>query len=72
MAGFDARDSTSLDEPVPRYSQIVTEPWENVTIGVPESFFDEGLDADNAKALRAALAELEKPRSSAPRSRASS
>jgi aspartyl-tRNA(Asn)/glutamyl-tRNA(Gln) amidotransferase subunit A len=60
MAGFDARDSTSLDEPVPRYSQIVTEPWENVTIGVPESFFDEGLDADNAKALRAALAELEK------------
>ncbi len=26
MAGFDARDSTSLDEPVPRYSQIVDEP----------------------------------------------
>jgi aspartyl-tRNA(Asn)/glutamyl-tRNA(Gln) amidotransferase subunit A len=60
MAGFDARDSTSLDEPVPRYSQIVGEPWEEITIGVPESFFDEGLDADNAKALRAALAELEK------------
>ncbi len=60
MAGFDERDSTSLDEPVPRYSQIVNEPWENVTIGVPESFFDDGLDADNAKALRAALAELEK------------
>jgi aspartyl-tRNA(Asn)/glutamyl-tRNA(Gln) amidotransferase subunit A len=60
MAGFDARDSTSLDEPVPRYSKIVGEPWEEITIGVPESFFDEGLDADNAKALRAALAELEK------------
>jgi aspartyl-tRNA(Asn)/glutamyl-tRNA(Gln) amidotransferase subunit A len=60
MAGFDARDSTSLDEPVPRYSQIVNEPWSDVTIGVPESFFDAGLDADNAQALRAALAELEK------------
>jgi aspartyl-tRNA(Asn)/glutamyl-tRNA(Gln) amidotransferase subunit A len=60
MAGFDARDSTSLDEPVPRYSQIVGEPWDDVTIGVPESFFDDGLDADNAKALRVALAELEK------------
>jgi aspartyl-tRNA(Asn)/glutamyl-tRNA(Gln) amidotransferase subunit A len=60
MAGFDARDSTSLDEPVPRYSQVVNEPWENVTIGVPESFFDDGLDADNAAAVRAALAELEK------------
>ena len=60
MAGFDERDSTSLDEPVPRYSQIVGEPWDDITIGVPESFFDDGLDADNAKALRAALAELEK------------
>jgi aspartyl-tRNA(Asn)/glutamyl-tRNA(Gln) amidotransferase subunit A len=60
MAGFDARDSTSLDEPVPAYSQLVAEPWDDVTIGVPESFFDEGLDADNAAAVRAALAELEK------------
>jgi aspartyl-tRNA(Asn)/glutamyl-tRNA(Gln) amidotransferase subunit A len=60
MAGFDPRDSTSLDERVPRYSQIVGEPWENVTIGVPESFFDDGLDPDNAKALRAALDELTK------------
>src|SRR5688572_10076117 len=60
MAGFDVRDSTSLDEPVPRYSQLVNEPWENLTIGVPESFFDSGLDAANAKAVRAALAEFEK------------
>jgi aspartyl-tRNA(Asn)/glutamyl-tRNA(Gln) amidotransferase subunit A len=60
MAGFDERDSTSLDEPVPRYSQVVNEPWEDVTIGVPESFFDDGLDADNAQALRVALAELTK------------
>jgi aspartyl-tRNA(Asn)/glutamyl-tRNA(Gln) amidotransferase subunit A len=60
MAGFDERDSTSLEAPVPRYSQIVNEPWEDVTIGVPDNFFDEGLDEGNATALRAALAELEK------------
>ena len=60
MAGFDERDSTSLDEPVPQYSKIVNEPWERVRIGVPESFFEKGLDADNATALRAALKELEK------------
>ncbi len=59
MAGFDARDSTSLEDPVPRYSQLLGDPWEDVTIGVPEKFFD-GLDADNAAAVRAALAELEK------------
>jgi aspartyl-tRNA(Asn)/glutamyl-tRNA(Gln) amidotransferase subunit A len=60
MAGFDERDSTSLDDAVPRYSQLIGEPWENVTIGVPESFFDEGLDADNATVVRAALKDLEK------------
>jgi aspartyl-tRNA(Asn)/glutamyl-tRNA(Gln) amidotransferase subunit A len=60
MAGFDARDSTSLDEPVPPYTAIANESWERLTIGVPEEFFDKGLDADNAAALRAALAELEK------------
>jgi aspartyl-tRNA(Asn)/glutamyl-tRNA(Gln) amidotransferase subunit A len=60
MAGLDERDSTSLDEPVPRYSQVVNEPWEPITIGVPENFFDDGLDPDSAAALRAALAEFEK------------
>jgi aspartyl-tRNA(Asn)/glutamyl-tRNA(Gln) amidotransferase subunit A len=60
MAGFDERDSTSLDEPVPPYAAIANEPWEKLTIGVPEEFFDEGLDSDNATVLRAALAELEK------------
>ena len=69
MAGFDARDSTSLDEPVPRYSQIVGEPWENVTIGVPESFFDDGLDAGQcdgaargARGAREARREVEEHR----------
>ena len=59
MAGFDERDSTSLDDPVPPYSKLVHEKWDNVTIGVPESFFD-GLESENAAAVRAALAELQK------------
>jgi len=45
---------------VPSYSKAVEEPWEKIKIGVPESFFDEGLVADVAAAVRAALAELEK------------
>ena len=60
IAGFDERDSTSLDDSVPPYSKLVGEPWDDVTIGVPESFFDAGLDADNAAAVRAALKELTK------------
>jgi aspartyl-tRNA(Asn)/glutamyl-tRNA(Gln) amidotransferase subunit A len=60
MAGFDERDSTSLEDPVPRYSAVIAEAWEKITIGVPENFFDDGLDADCAAAIRAALAEIEK------------
>jgi len=60
IAGFDPRDSTSLEDPVPRYSQIIHQPWENITIGIPENFFDDGLDPDNATVLHAALRELEK------------
>jgi len=60
IAGLDERDSTSLDEPVPRYSEIIEEPWEGVTIGVPENFFDAGLDAEVAATTRAALKEFEK------------
>jgi aspartyl-tRNA(Asn)/glutamyl-tRNA(Gln) amidotransferase subunit A len=60
MAGFDERDSTSLDEPVPRYSQQLGGRFDDLRIGVPENFFDAALDADNAAAVRAALRELEK------------
>ena len=60
IAGFDARDSTSLEEDVPPYSQLIDAPWERVTIGVPENFFEEGLDAGVAAAVHAALREYEK------------
>ena len=60
MAGFDANDSTSLDDPVPDYVADIATPWERVRIGVPESFFDDGLDEGNAAAVRGGLDVLEK------------
>jgi aspartyl-tRNA(Asn)/glutamyl-tRNA(Gln) amidotransferase subunit A len=60
MAGFDPRDSTSLADPVPDYSACLTTPWEAIRIGVPENFFDDGLDADVAAAVRDGLAVFEK------------
>jgi aspartyl-tRNA(Asn)/glutamyl-tRNA(Gln) amidotransferase subunit A len=60
MSGFDERDSTSLEEPVPAYSDALAEPLYDFTIGVPDNFFDEGLDPENATLVRAALGELEK------------
>jgi aspartyl-tRNA(Asn)/glutamyl-tRNA(Gln) amidotransferase subunit A len=60
MAGFDERDSTSLDEPVPDYAAEIAQPLGSVTIGVPESFFDDGLDAGTGAAVREAITGLEK------------
>ena len=60
MAGFDANDSTSLPDPVPNYPDELQTPWEKLRIGVPENFFDDGLDADNAAAVRASLEVFEK------------
>jgi len=59
MAGFDERDSTSLTDEVPDLVGGLTESIDGVRIGVPENFFDDGLAADNAAAIRAALSELE-------------
>jgi aspartyl-tRNA(Asn)/glutamyl-tRNA(Gln) amidotransferase subunit A len=58
LAGFDERDSTSLDEPVPDYAEHLRTPWENIKIGVPTNFFDSGLGEANAAVVREALEAL--------------
>jgi len=60
MAGHDERDSTSLADPVPDYAAELEQAWDGLTIGVPENFFDAGLDQNNAACVRQALGELEK------------
>ncbi len=56
IAGLDERDSTSRStSPCRTTRKIIDEPWERVTIGVPESFFDAGLDPEVASTIRAAL-----------------
>jgi aspartyl-tRNA(Asn)/glutamyl-tRNA(Gln) amidotransferase subunit A len=60
MAGFDDRDSTSLEEPMPSATAALTTDWESIRIGVPEEFFDGGLDPANAACVNEAIAELEK------------
>ena len=49
MAGHDPRDSTSVDAPVPDYTQGLDAPLDGLRIGVPAEFFDEGLDAGTAE-----------------------
>ena len=60
MAGFDERDSTSIDRPVPDYSAALEAPLTGLRIGLPAEYFNAGLDAAVGDAVRAALAELER------------
>jgi aspartyl-tRNA(Asn)/glutamyl-tRNA(Gln) amidotransferase subunit A len=60
MAGFDERDSTSLDRPVEDYARDLDKPLNGLRIGLPKEFFGEGCDAEVMAAVRAAIAEYEK------------
>jgi aspartyl-tRNA(Asn)/glutamyl-tRNA(Gln) amidotransferase subunit A len=54
MAGFDPKDSTSIDTPVPDYSAALGEPLAGLKIGLLREFFD-GLEARNAALIHDAL-----------------
>jgi aspartyl-tRNA(Asn)/glutamyl-tRNA(Gln) amidotransferase subunit A len=60
MAGFDERDSTSLDRPLEDYARDLDKPLNGLRIGLPREFFGEGCDAEVMAAVRAAIAEYEK------------
>jgi aspartyl-tRNA(Asn)/glutamyl-tRNA(Gln) amidotransferase subunit A len=59
MAGFDERDSTSIDHPVPDYVAGLGESLAGLRVGVVRQHFDAGLDDDCAAAVRESLAVLE-------------
>ncbi|MGB7540664.1 MAG: amidase family protein, partial [Burkholderiales bacterium] len=60
MAGFDARDSTSIEREAEDYARDLDQPLAGLRIGVPKEHFGEGLAPDVAQAVEAALAQLEK------------
>ncbi|HWG70949.1 MAG TPA: Asp-tRNA(Asn)/Glu-tRNA(Gln) amidotransferase subunit GatA [Steroidobacteraceae bacterium] len=54
MAGFDPKDSTSIDAAVPDYSAGLNAPLKGLKIGLLREFFD-GLEARNAALIHDAL-----------------
>ncbi len=59
MAGFDPRDSTSIDEPVPDYLAGISQSIKGLRVGIVRQHFDAGLDADCGARVRDAIAVLE-------------
>jgi aspartyl-tRNA(Asn)/glutamyl-tRNA(Gln) amidotransferase subunit A len=60
MSGFDTRDSTSVDTPVPNYVAELDKPLAGLKIGLISEFFGGGLDAHVEKLIRDALQVYEK------------
>lgn len=55
MAGFDPKDSTSVERPAEAYAEGLEGSIEGLRIGLPEEFFKEGLDPSLARLIEAAL-----------------
>jgi aspartyl-tRNA(Asn)/glutamyl-tRNA(Gln) amidotransferase subunit A len=69
MSGFDERDATSAQQPVPDFAAALTalrpgatsdKPLNGLRVGVPKEFFGEGVSADVLATTRGALQQLEK------------
>ena len=60
LAGYDRRDSTSAPRPVPDYTQCLDADLSGTRIGVPKEYFVEGMQAEVATAIKAAIGQLER------------
>jgi aspartyl-tRNA(Asn)/glutamyl-tRNA(Gln) amidotransferase subunit A len=60
IAGHDARDATSMERPVDDYVAALSTSLKGIRIGLAREYFGAGVDSGVDKAVRAALAELER------------
>ena len=60
MAGFDAKDSTSLDLPQEDFGAQLNDSLDGLKIGLPKEFFTEGLEPEVAALIEDAIKEYEK------------
>ncbi|RLA22373.1 MAG: Asp-tRNA(Asn)/Glu-tRNA(Gln) amidotransferase GatCAB subunit A [Gammaproteobacteria bacterium] len=57
MAGFDPKDSTSVEREVPDYSAGLNNSLAGLKIGLPKEFFDDALNSDMAATIETAINE---------------
>jgi aspartyl-tRNA(Asn)/glutamyl-tRNA(Gln) amidotransferase subunit A len=60
MAGFDEKDSTSVEEAVPDYRADLNNDIKGLKIGLPKEYFSEGLSPGVDAVIRTAIQEYEK------------
>ncbi|MEW4526123.1 Asp-tRNA(Asn)/Glu-tRNA(Gln) amidotransferase subunit GatA [Maioricimonas sp. JC845] len=55
LSGHDPRDTTSVDQPVPSYTEKLDRPLEGLRVGIVKEHFGEGLDEEVSAAVHAAI-----------------
>jgi len=60
IAGFDPRDSTSINRPVPDYTKALGVPVKGLRIGIPKEYFIDGIQPGVLEAVRGAIAFFKK------------
>ena len=60
MAGFDPKDSTSIDRAVPDYTATLGEPLRGLRVGLPKEYFSDQLSPAMEQQVRDAVKEYEK------------
>jgi aspartyl-tRNA(Asn)/glutamyl-tRNA(Gln) amidotransferase subunit A len=59
MAGFDPRDSTSLERPAEDYGRLLDDRLDGLRVGLPREYFGDGLEPGVRKAVEEAVRVLE-------------
>ena len=60
IAGYDEKDSTSVNRPVPDYTKALLNDVKGLTIGVPKEAFVDGLDSEVRQSVEEAISLLKK------------
>lgn len=58
ISGYDPKDSTSVNIPVPDYTQSLTHNIKGMKIGIPKEYFVEGMEPDVQSAITAAIEKI--------------
>jgi aspartyl-tRNA(Asn)/glutamyl-tRNA(Gln) amidotransferase subunit A len=58
IAGYDAKDSTSVNRETPDYTEFLIDGMKGVRVGVPKEYFGEGLDPEVEGVIRNGIALL--------------
>jgi aspartyl-tRNA(Asn)/glutamyl-tRNA(Gln) amidotransferase subunit A len=58
LAGYDPRDSTSVQREVPDYGAALQDGMQGIRVGIPREYFGEGLDPEVEQSVRKGIALL--------------